>query len=130
MIRDEFKNDTKEQTKQKLKKEKQKKVESRDYYAKKIAKINDLFAPVKFSTIFCLVCFLLGGGIYILTLIVAPESSIGWFGWACIVLMGLLIIWTIVWFAILVPHLKNKLAEYKQTLADYNAQYIQRYTRR
>lgn len=130
MIRDEFKNDTKQQTEQKIKQEKQKKTESRDFYAKKIAKINDSFAPIKFSTIFCLICFLLGGGVYILALVVSPETSIGWFGWVCIVAMGLLIIWTIVWFAFLAPYLRRKVADYRQKLADYNAQYMQRYTKR
>lgn len=126
MIRDEFKNDTKKQTEQKIKSKKES-VKDREFYAKKISRINDLFGPVKFSTICCLVCFLIAGAIYVLTLIFVPETDIGVVGWLIISAAAASIIWSVVWFAFLAPHLRQKVTEYKQRLAEISAAYIDRY---
>lgn len=128
MIRDEFKNDTKQQTEQKIKNKKQA-VQDRAYYAKKISKINDLFGPVKFSTLCCLVCFLVAGAVYLFTLILAPETDIGVMGRVIICTAGALVVWTVAWFAFIVPHLKRKIAEYKQKLAEISAAYVARYSK-
>ncbi len=126
MIRDEFKNDTKKQTEQKIK---SKKVETRDraFYAKKISTLGNLFTPVKFSTICCLISFILAGGLYVLTYVLVPETDIGVFGWICVGLAVAAIIWTVVWFAFLAPALRRKIVEYKKKLAEFNAAYVRRY---
>lgn len=128
MIRDEFKNDTKQQTEQKIKNKKQS-VQDRAYYAKKISKLNDLFGPVKFSTICCLVCFLLAGAAYLLTLIFVPETDIGVMGRVVIIGAGAFVVWAVAWFAFIVTHLKRKIAEYKQKLTEISAAYVDRYSK-
>lgn len=128
MIRDEFKNDTKQQTEQKIKSKKEA-VKDRAFYAKKISKLNELFAPIKFSTICCLVCFLLAGASYVLTLIFAPETSVGVLGWIVIGIACALIVWSIAWFAFIAPHLRRKIVEYKQRLAEISAAYVERYSK-
>lgn len=126
MIRDEFKNDSKKQTEAKIK---QKKLENggREYYAKKISKLNELFSPVKFSTIFCTIGFSILGVIYALILILNPATKMDWSGWVSLIGAALSIIWCVVWFAILAPHLRRRVAYYKEELAKINAQYVERY---
>ncbi len=126
MIRDEFKNDTKKQTEQKIKNKKEAS-HDRAFYAKKISTYSELFGPVKFSTITCLVCFILAGGMYVLTRIISPETEKSVLGIICVVLAALLIVWAIAWFAIIAPMLRKKVVEYKQKLAEFNASYVQRY---
>lgn len=123
MIRDEFKNADKKTIEQKAKVAKSVGNE-REYYAKKMSKINSLFAPVKFSTIFCLVCFLLMSALYILTIAVSKEYKIDW---VCITVFSLtaaLVIWTVVWFAVLVPHLKKRAAFCKSELERISREYV------
>ena len=123
MIRDEFKNADKKTIEQKAKVAKSVGNE-REYYAKKMSKINSLFAPVKFSTIFCLVCFLLMSALYILTIAVSKEYKIDW---VCITVLSItaaLVIWTVVWFAVLVPHLKKRAAFCKSELERISREYV------
>ncbi len=123
MIRDEFKNADKKAIKQKADAGKISGNE-REVYAKRMSKINDLFGPVKFSTIFCLVCFLLMSAFFILSMILVKDYKIEWFGIVVLVVAGLLVVWTVVWFAFLCPHLKKKAAFYKSELERISREYV------
>jgi len=129
MIRDEFKNADKKTINQKAKINKTN-VNTREYLAKKMARTNELFAPVKFSTIFCLVCFSLLALLYLLCIIFGDNYKIEWH---CIVVLSVeaaLIIWAIVWFAVLVPSLKKKAAYYKSELERLSREYVMKNVRK
>lgn len=127
MIRDEFKNADKKEIEKKAKVAKIKGSE-REYYAKKMSRINELFAPVKFSTIFCLICFLLMSALYILTICVSKEYKIDWLCITVFSLAGVLTIWTVVWFAFLAPTLRKRAAFYKSELERLSREYVLNYT--
>lgn len=129
MIRDEFKNDSLKQTEKKIKQKKIEKGGEREYIAKRISKLNDMLAPIRFSTIFCTVCFSILGIIYLATLIFVPDVNIGWAGWLCISVFGVLLIWTVVWFAFLAPYIRKRIAYYRGELARFNAEYVNRYNK-
>lgn len=129
MIRDEFKNDSLKQTEKKIKQKKIEKGGEREYIAKRISKLNDMLAPIRFSTIFCTACFSILGIIYLAALIFVPDANIGWAGWLCISVFGVLLIWTVVWFAFLAPYIRKRIAYYRGELARLNAEYVNRYNK-
>lgn len=129
MIRDEFKNDNLKQTEKKIKQKKIAASGEREYIAKRISKLNDILGPMKFSTIFCTVCFSILGVIYLAMLIFVPGAKIGWTGWLCISIFGVLVVWTVVWFAFLVPYIRKRIDYYRGELARLNAEYVNRYNK-
>lgn len=129
MIRDEFKNVDKK-TLDKKEKAAKSNVNEREYYAKKMSQINDLFTPVKFTTIFCLVCFLFLATLYVVGMILDKDFKVQWHCVLVLTLASALTVWTIVWFAFLVPHLKRKAAFYKSELERLSREYVLKRTGR
>ena len=143
MIRDEFKNVDRKTLDKKAKAAKSN-VNEREYYAKKMSQINDLFTPVKFTTIFCLVCFLILAALYVACMILDKDFKVQWHCvlvltlasaltvWAIVwfAFAGLLVVWTVVWFAFLCPHLKRKAAFYKSELERLSREYVLKRTGR
>lgn len=127
MIRDEFKNADKK-TIQKKANKKMLEMGEREYYAKRMSKINELFGPVKFSTLFCLVCFLLLSALYILNILIVKGYKIEWHCYAVLAFTALLVLWTICWFAVLVPYLKKKVEFYKSELSRLSREYVLKHT--
>lgn len=123
MIRDEFKNVDKKTLDKKAKAAKSN-VNEREYYAKKMSQINDLFAPVKFTTIFCLVCFLILAALYVVCMILDKNFKVEWRCVLVLTLASALTVWAIVWFAFLAPHLKKKAAFYKSELERLSREYV------
>ena len=129
MIRDEFKNVDKK-TLDKKEKAAKSNVNEREYYAKKMSQINDLFTPVKFTTIFCLVCFLILAALYVVGMILDKDFKVQWHCVLVLTIASALAVWTIVWFAFLVPHLKRKAAFYKSELERLSREYVLKRTGR
>lgn len=129
MIRDEFKNVDKKTLDKKAKAAKSN-VNEREYYAKKMSQINDLFTPVKFTTIFCLVCFLILAALYVACMIIDKDFKVQWHCVLVLTLASALTVWAIVWFAFLVPHLKRKAAFYKSELERLSREYVLKRTGR
>lgn len=127
MIRDEFKNADKKEIAKKVKVAKINGSE-REYCAKKMSRINELFGPIKFTTIFCLVCFLIMSALYILTICVSSEFKINWLCITVFAITGALTIWTVVWFAFLAPGLRKRAAFYKSELERLSREYVLNYT--
>ena len=130
MIRDEFKNVDKKVIDKKANK-KIKEIGERAYYARKLSFYNDIIKPARFSTLFSLISFSLLSALFIFGLLV-PGSEMKIEAWTIVlfVVTGLLIIWTIVWFAILVPMIKRKSAYYKSEMMRLNREYVMKNTRR
>ncbi len=129
MIRDEFKNVDRKTLDKKAKAAKSN-VNEREYYAKKMSQINDLFTPVKFTTIFCLVCFLILAALYVACMILDKDFKVQWHCVLVLTLASALTVWAIVWFAFLVPHLKRKAAFYKSELERLSREYVLKRTGR
>ncbi len=129
MIRDEFKNADKKTINKKANK-KIIEMGEREYYAKRMSKINDLFGPVKFSTIFCLVCFLLMAVVYILNILVVKDYKIEWHCYVVLGLTAALVVWTVVWFVFLVPYLKKRAEFYKSELSRISREYVLKHSGR
>ena len=127
MIRDEFKNlDKKEIQKKSNKKLMQ--MGERAYYSTRVQKYGEIFKPVKASTIFTLVSFGIMAILFLLPVILgSPDYTIPTLGMVVIVVEVLIIIWAVVWFAFLAPHLRRKLKFWKQELAQMNKNYVMRH---
>lgn len=123
MIRDEFKNADIKEIKKKAN-PKILKMGERAYYIKKMNDINNCFVPVKFSTILTTVSFGFLALLYIITLIFGDGYQLSVWNWAVVIVSGILIIWTFVWFVFLVPYLKNRAEWYKEQLHNLNRNYI------
>ena len=95
-----------------------------------MSQINDLFTPVKFTTIFCLVCFLILAALYVVGMILDKDFKVQWHCVLVLTLASALTVWTIVWFAFLVPHLKRKAAFYKSELERLSREYVLKRTGR
>ena len=127
MIRDEFKNVDKKIIEKKANK-KLVQMGERAYYTTQIAKYAEIFRPVRFSTIFTMICFSLMAIIYLLPLIVgSTDYSVPTLGWVVVGVSTALIIWAIVWFCILAPSLKRKVAFWKDELTRINNEYLNKY---
>lgn len=123
MIRDEFKNVDKKTIKSKVKETKIKGNE-REYYAKKMTTINELFRPVKVSTILTLVCFALPSIMYLLCVLFVSDYKVEWHCIAVLAFEGAMIVWTVVWFAFLAPYLRRRVAFYKVELERISREYV------
>lgn len=133
MIRDEFKDADKKVIAKKTNK-KMLQMGERAYYAKKLSTINELLKPVKTTTIFCTVCFVLLAVLYIVPFFL-PEGDAGpyklqWGGITILVVTALLIVWTVVWFAFYAPYLRKKAVFYKEEMLRMNREYVMKNTRR
>lgn len=123
MIRDEFKNADKKVIAKKANKKIQE-LGERQYYAKQMTKINDLFSPVKFSTLFCLIAFCIMAAIVVFVWVTTKTMT-----WQCWMILGItaaLAIWTVVWFVFLIPMLKSKVDFYKSELTRISNEYVKK----
>lgn len=123
MIRDEFKNADKKTIKSKVKETKISGNE-REYYAKKMTTINDLFRPVKVSTLVTLICFALPSIMYLLCVLFVADYKVEWHCIAVLAFEAVMIVWTVVWFAFLAPHLRRRAAFYKAELERISREYV------
>lgn len=123
MIRDEFKNVDKKAIRKKVKENKILGNE-REYYAKKMTKINELFTPVKACTLITLISFSLPTAMYLLCLIFVPDYAVEWHCVAVLAFEAAMIVWTVVWFVFLAPYLKKRAAFYKKELERISREYV------
>ena len=129
MIRDEFKNADKKVIDKKANK-KIKEMGERTYYARKLSFYNDIIKPVRFSTIFSLVSFSLLSALFLYAIIVTKPQTIEPWSIVLFVVTGLTIIWSVVWFAFLVPMIKRKIAYYKSEMMRLNREYVMKNSKR
>ena len=127
MIRDEFKNADKKTIEKKANK-KLVQMGERAYYTTRIAKYADIFKPIRFSTIFTMVCFVVMAVIYLLPVMIgSTDYTVPTLGWVVVGVSGALIIWAIVWFCFLAPSLRRKVAFWKDELSRLNNEYLNKY---
>lgn len=129
MIRDEFKNADKKVIDKKANKKIQE-LGERQYYAKKLSFYSDLLKPVKFSTVFSLVSFCLLSALFLFALIVEGFENIRTLEIILFSVTFAVIVWTLVWFLILVPRIKKKTAFYKSEMMRLNREYIMKNIKR
>ncbi len=129
MIRDEFKNADKNIINKKANK-KIKEMGERAYYAKKLSFYNDILKPVRFSTIFSLVSFGLLSALFLYAIIATKPEKIETWSIILFVITGLTIIWSVVWFAFLVPMIKRKIVFYKSEMMRLNREYVLKNSKR
>lgn len=124
MIRDEFKNADKKTINKKANK-KMIAMGERAYYTKMMGKYSEISKPINFSTIFSLICFGLLALIYILpALMGAKDYTIPVMGWVVSGVAIATVIWALVWFIYLKPHLAKKLEFCKKELERLNREYV------
>ena len=129
MIRDEFKNADKKVIDKKANK-KIKEMGERAYYAKKLSFYNEILKPVRFSTIFSLISFCLLSALFLYAIIVTKPETIEPWSIVLFIVTGLTIVWSVVWFAFLVPMIKRKIAYYKSEMMRLNREYVMKNSKR
>ncbi len=127
MIRDEFKNVDKKVINQKANKKRQQMGE-RAYYAKKLSVYNEMIKPIRFSTIFCTICFVLIGAIYFANALLIKEFDAKAIIFT--VLAVLFIIWFFLWFFVVSKKIKAKIEYFKSELANQSREYVLKHTGR
>ena len=126
MIRDEFKNADKKVINEKANKKRQQ-MGDRAYFAKKLSLYSEILKPIRFSTIFCTVCFVLIGATSFLNAILTKKFDTPAIIFSIIAL--LFIIWCFVWFLVVSKKIKQKAQYYKDELARQSREYVLKHKR-
>lgn len=126
MIRDEFKNADKKVINEKANKKRQQ-MGDRAYFAKKLSLYNDILKPIRFSTIFCTVCFVLIGALYFANAMLTKKFDTATIIFSIIAV--LFIIWCFIWFLVVSKKIKQKAEYYKEELARQSREYVLRHKR-
>ncbi len=127
MIRDEFKNVDKKVINQKANKKRQQMGE-RAYYAKKLSVYNEMLKPIKFSTVFCTICFVLIGAIYFANALLTKQFDATTIIFT--VLAVLFIVWFFLWFFVVSKKIRAKIEYFKSELANQSREYVLKHTGR
>ena len=127
MIRDEFKNVDKKTINQKANKKRQQMGE-RAYFAKKLSVYNEMLKPIRFSTIFCTVCFVLIGAIYFANAMLTKKFDVTTI--VFIALAVLFIAWCFIWFLVVSKRIRAKIDYFKSELANQSKEYVLKTTGR
>ena len=127
MIRDEFKNVDKKVINQKANKKRQQMGE-RAYYAKKLSVYNEMLKPIRFSTIFCTICFVLIGAVYFANALLTKKFDATTI--VFMVIAVLFIVWFFLWFFVVSKKIRAKIEYFKGELANQSKEYVLKHTGR
>ena len=126
MIRDEFKNADKKVINEKANKKRQQ-MGDRAYFAKKLSLYNEILKPIRFSTIFCTVSFVLIGVIYFVNALLTKKFDAPSIIFSIIAV--LFIVWCFIWFLVVSKKIKQKAQYYKDELAKQSREYVMRHVK-